>query len=350
LALRGASLRAAFPRFGMLALARSTKPRILARMRPVRLAALALALALPNGGCGDDQAAEGGSSRQVVARAEPSIGARVETFVAAPDYDTLVSLLAQGHAVAREQFGPHRLRYNASFKTGSANIDAAQPLPDVTVDQPIYERFAVTDVLELLWGSQPGEAPKLVLDQHNEHEHGRALVLIEDREWANLDGRGWFERPLESDLWQLWLDDAQHAVLDLVELAGPHADIASVALEDLDGRPAVRVSLRQSDQRHPERTADGPTPWRRDAEVQVISATIVLDRATGLWRRASIELSWSFRDSAHRDLRGHALFEGSVDPLGEAPAIVPPADAKPVPERDRPELMRERLLDGLAGP
>jgi len=82
----------------------------------------------------------------------------------------------------------------------------------------------------------------------------------------------------------------------------------------------------------------------------VISATIVLDRATGLWRRASIELEWSFQDSAHRELCGHARLEGSVDPLGEAPAIVPPADAKPVPERDRPELLRERLLDGLAGP
>jgi hypothetical protein len=325
----------------------STKPRILARMRPVRLAALALALSAM--ACGDDQAAEHEPARQVVARAETSIGARIETFIAAPDYATLTALLGQGHAIAREQFGPHRLRYNAAIETGPVGVAKDQLLPDVAVDQPIHERFVVTDVLELLWGSQPGEPARLSLDQHNEHEHGRALILIDEREWANLDGRGWFERPLESDLWQLWADDAQHAVLDLVELAGPHAEIESVALEDLDGRPAVRIHLRPSEQRHAERTVDGPTPWRHDAEVQVISATVVLDRATGLWRRASIELEWTFRDSAHRDLRGHVRFEGSVDPLAQAP-IVPPTEAKPVPERDRPEALRERLLDGLAGP
>lgn len=317
-------------------------------MRSARLLALALVL-VSTGACGDDQPAEPSPERPSAALAGSSVSARVETFIAAPDYATLTDLLRQSHAVAREQLGPHRLRYNATFTTGPIGFDG-EPLPDVPVDQPIHERFAVTDVLELLWGSQPGEPPRLSLEQHNEHQHGRALIVIDEREWANLDGRGWFERPLESDLWQLWADDAQHAVLDLVELAGPHADIDAVALEDLDGRPAVRVSLRPSERPHPERTVDGPTPWRHDAEVRVISAAIVLDRTTGLWRRASIELDWTFHDSAHRELGGHARLEGSVDPLTEAPAIVPPADAKPVPERDRPELLRERLLDGLAGP
>ena len=211
-------------------------------------------------------------------------------------------------------------------------------------------RFAVTDILELLWGSEPGGAPRMSLDQHNEHEHGRAIVLLDERAWTNLDGRGWFEAPVESDLWKLWADDAQHAVLDLVELAGPDAEIAAVGLEEVGGRPAVRVSLQPSEQRHPDRIVDGLTPWRHDAEVRVVSATLLLDRATGLWRRASIELDWSFEDSAHREVVGHAQFEGSVDLFDQPPAIVPPADGQPLPERDRPELLRERLLDGLAGP
>ncbi|MFO7561555.1 MAG: hypothetical protein R6X02_02830 [Enhygromyxa sp.] len=314
-------------------------------MRPARLA-LALALALSPSACSEDPPPSGSPPAAALG---PSSSARIETFIAAPDYATLLALLRQGHALAREQLGPHRLRYSASFTTGPVAVAPDQPLPDVPVGQPIYERFAVTDTLELVWGSRPGEPPRLTLDQHNEHEHGRALVLIDEREWTKLDGRGWFERPLESDLWQLWADDAQHAVLDLVELAGPHADIDAIALEQLNGRPAVRVSLRPSERRHPERTVDGPTPWRHDAEVRVVAATIWLDRATGLWRRASVDLTWTFFDSAHRELGGSARLEGSVDLLGEPPAILPPADAKPVPERDRPELLRERLLDGLAG-
>ncbi len=315
---------------------------MLARMRPARLA-IALALASCRGEAPSDH-------EQTGVVQEPSSGAEVEALLAAPDYASLDELLRQGHAVARERLGPHRLSYTATITTGPAELDPEQPLPDVTADQPIYERFAVTDSLELVWGSRPGEPPRLSLDQHNEHQHGRALVLIDEREWANLDGRGWFERPLETDLWQLWADDAQHAVLDLVELAGPHAEIAAVELDELDGRPAVRVSLRPSEQRHPERTVDGLTPWRRDADVRVVEATIVLDRATGLWRRANIELNWSFRDSAHRELVGHARLDARVELLSEPPAIVPPADAAPLPERDRPELLRERLLDGLAGP
>jgi hypothetical protein len=316
------------------------------------------------GGCGDstgprraldsgDEQASPASARAEGSASSATSGAKVEAFIVAPDYRTLVALLGQGHAQARERLGPHRLRYNATMTTGtngSAKLDADAPVPDVPTGQPIHERFAVTDTLELLWGSEPGGPIRLSLAQHNEHEHGRALVLVDERAWTNLDGRGWFEQPLESDLWKLWADDAQHAVLDLVELAGPHADIAAVALEQVGGRPAVRVSLQPSEQRHPERIVEGLTPWRDDAEVRVVAASITLDRATGLWRHASVELDWSFRDSAQREVVGHARFEGSVDTFAQAPAIVPPAEAPPLPERDRPELLRERLLDGLAGP
>jgi hypothetical protein len=278
------------------------------------------------------------------------MGTELETFMVAPDFEQLTRLLGQGHAVTRARFGPHRLHYTATITTGPSAVADADPLPDVDVDQPVFERFAVHDELELVWGSAPGDPPRLSLDQHNEHEHGRALILIDEREWADLDGRGWFERPLETDLWQLWADDAQAAALDLVELAGPHAELGAIEPDELGGRPVVRVSLRPSEQRHPERTVEAPTPWRRDATVELVTATIVLDRATGLWRQASIELGWKFEDSAHREVIGHVRFEGSVDPLAEPPTIAPPDLQAPLPERDRPELLRERLLDGLAGP
>lgn len=328
--------------------------RILALMRPVRLArapalSLLVAAASTLAACGADEATP--EAKPIVTQLEQvESDARVEPFVDAPNYAGLIALLGQRHELAREQLGPHRLRYTATLTTGPALANPDEPLPTVAVDQPIYERFVVTDELELIWASKPGEPPRMSLDQHNEHEHGRALILLDERAWSKLDGRGWLERPVEANLWRLWADDAQHAVLDLVELAGPHAEIGEIALEDLDGHPSVRVSLRPSEQRHPERTVEGPTPWRHGAEVRVIAATIVLDRATGLWRSASIELDWTFEDSAGRELQGHARFDGTVEVLAKAPMIAPPATSKPVPERDRPELLQERLLDGLAGP
>lgn len=323
------------------------------RVRPLVLVLALTALAACRDGAGqtgdvDDVSRPTGRTGK--ARTEPGMGAELETFVAAPDYAVLTRLLGQGHAVARARFGPHELRYAATIRTGPRDLGDDEAVPDVGEDQPVIERFVVHDELALVWGSSPDEPARLSLDQHNEHEHGRALILLGEREWVELDGRGWFERPLETDLWQLWADDAQAAVLDLVELAGPDAELGAVELDELDGRPVVRVSLRPSEQRHPERTVEGPTPWRHDATVELVAATIVLDRATGLWRRASIELGWNFKDSAHREVVGRVQFEGSVDPLAQAPVITPPAIQAPLPELDRPELLRERLLDGLAGP
>lgn len=278
------------------------------------------------------------------------VGVRVEAFVAAPRWDGLVELLGAGHEQARSLLGPHRLRYTAQLTTGPANLGPDDPLAYVAVGEPIHERFTVTDQLELRWGSQVGEPPRLYLEQHNEHEHGRALIVIDEQEWSQLDGRGWLARPLETDLWQLWADDAQHAVLDLVELAGPFADIDAVEVTEVDGRAAVRVSLRAATGHHAERTRATLTDWREHANVEIGAASIILDRATGLWLAAQIELRWVFADEAGRKLTGLARFDGRVEIPARAPEIAPPSQFAPVPERERLELLRDRMLDGLAGP
>ena len=316
-------------------------------------------------GCGDDDAPPQDDVDQAprtglpITERDPAseASARVEAFVAAPRWSGLVELLEARHDVARKLLGPHRLRYTAQLETGPAGLDPELPLPDVAVGEPIFERFELTDELELRWGSKPGDAPQLYLEQHNE-QHGRALIVIDEQTWTQLDGRGWLAGPLETDLWQLWADDAQHAVLDLVQLAGPHADIGDFEPIEVDGRPAVRVSLRASESHHPERTIEAPTPWRHGATVEIATASVVLDRATGLWLAAQIELRWQFEDSAGRDLAGLARFDGRVEVVtpagpenpGMAPLVVPPPTSQPLPERERPELLRERMLDGLAGP
>jgi hypothetical protein len=320
-------------------------------MRSARqLASIVVAMAMAPLGCGSED--EPPRASLSVSERDPAneASARVDAFVAAPRWSSFIELLETQHAVARNLLGPHRLRYTAQLGTGPVGIDAGAPLPDVAVGEPIYERFAVTDELELRWGSAPGEPPRLYLEQHNEHQHGRALIVIGEQIWTQQDGQTWLAGPLETDLWQLWADDAQHAVLDLVQLAGPHADLGELEPIEVDGRPAVRVSLRASESHHPERTLDAPTPWRHGATVDIATASIVLDRATGLWLAAQIELRWQFEDVAGRDMAGLARFDGRMEILAEPPLIAPPATSEPIPERERPELLRERLLHGLAGP
>jgi hypothetical protein len=317
---------------------------------PRQLASIVAAAIAVTLGCGsEDEPTRAGLSMHERDAANEA-RARVEAFVAAPRWPSFVALLSTRHDVARNLLGPHRLRYTAQLSTGPVGIDGKTPLPDVAVGEPIYERFDVTDELELRWGSAPGEPPRFFLEQHNEHERGRALIVIGEQTWTQLDGPTWLAGPLESDLWQLWADDAQHAVLDLVQLAGPHADLDAVEDIEIDGRPAVRVSLRASESHHPERTLEAPTPWRHGATVEIATASIVLDRATGLWLAAQMELRWRFEDAAGRDLAGLARFDGRVEILAEPPPIAPPSTSEPIPERERPQLLRDRMLDGLAGP
>lgn len=311
----------------------------------------ALLLALAICACGERERQPDAKPETVAEDPLEQARARVDEFVDEPSWAGLIELLGQDHAAARELLGPHHLHYKAHFYTGPVAIAKDEPLPPVDVDEPIYERFEVDDELDLRWAATAKQPARFHLAQHTDDERKRELIVIDERAWSALDTRGWHERPLESDLWQLWLDDAQHAALDLAVLAGPAADIEAVEeLADHGGRPALRVSLRASDTAHPDRVDEALEPWRREAEIELISGEFVIDRATGLWLAADVELRWSFEDRAGRALTGQARLEGSVEVLAEAPEIAPPPEAQPVPERERPELLRERLLDGLAGP
>jgi hypothetical protein len=308
-------------------------------------------------GCGGDEETPSIKPASTKVDVGQQASARVEAFVVAPDYAGLVALLGQPHATARELLGPHRLHYRAEFYTGPAleQLPLDQPLPDPVVDQPIVERFAVTDELDLRWVAKPGGDPHFALSQHGgEPEAGRDVIVIGEQTWTQIDERGWYGRELDGDLWTLWLDDAQHAVLDAIQLAGPWLELGEVQTTELGGRPALRIALSRGAESRPERIVEPPQAWRADATIDAISGEVVIDRATGLWLTASIELAWSFPDSAGRDVFGSLRLTGTMEPLPDTDelraSIVAPDGAKPAYERDRPELLRDRLLDGLAAP
>lgn len=318
---------------------------------------LALALA----GCaGDDEAGPPVLTLESKSGADdPSTSAseQVERFVAAPDHAGLVALLGQPHASARALLGPHHLHYRASFYTGPdpAELPLDQALPDPVRDQPIRERFVIEDELDLRWVASPGGAPHFELHQAGgEAPSARDVIVIGEQAWVQLDARGYFGRELEDDPWPLWLDDAQHAVRDAVELAGPRLELGAIVELELGGRAALRVPLQLGASVHAERVVEPPDAWRREASIDAISGEVVIDRATGLWLRAAVEVSWHAKDSAGREVHGSLELAGELEPLPDEDAlrasIRPPDAAKPLIERDRPELLRERLLDGLAAP
>lgn len=354
------------------------RQRARSAIRTTGLAAL-VSLSLPACADDEDRTGDGPSSGGASGLAIPRDGAspedpaaarsaRLETFAVAPSWAELRAFAAQPHATARADLGPHHLHYRAEMSTGPKGLEtSAEPLPPVEVDAPVHERFFVVDELELRWASAPGEGPRFHLAQfaHDQlatpggkpgkdgdttETRRRELIILDEQRWAVRDHWPWTTGPVESDLWQLWLDDAQHGALDVLELAGPVSDIDAVTAAEHRGRPALRVRLRSSDQTHPERVVDGLDPWRGRAAMELVSGEILLDRATGLWLSATIELRWTFDDRAHRPVAGHVRFDGAVETLETPPTIAPPEDAQPVPERDRPELLRQRLLGGLAGP
>lgn len=318
-----------------------------------------LAVALIASGCGSDSDIASPSIKPVSTK--PDLGAQasahVEAFVTDPDYAGLITLLGQPHARARELLGPHHLHYSAEFYTGPApeQLPLDQPLPDPVVDEPILERFVIHDELDLRWLTKPGGEPRFALTQRGgEPNAGRDVIVIGEQTWTQVDERGWFGRELDSDLWTLWLDDAQHAVLDAVELAGPQLELGAVETTEFGGRPALRVALSRGTTVHTERIVEPPQAWRGESNIDAISGEVVIDRATGLWLSAKLEVGWQFEDSARREVFGSLRLTGVVEPLPDSDelraSIAPPEAAKPLYERDRPELLRDRLLDGLAAP
>jgi len=264
--------------------------------------------------------------------------ARVDALLAEPGPTTLLAVLAQGHAEARALLGPHNLRYKASFA-----LTPETPTRPV-VDEPIQQEQRVVDDLVLAWGSKPGEPVRMHLSQQTDKGEGREVVILDEQVYTRLAHRGWFSRALDSELHWSWLDEAQHCVHDLVELAAPALSVTAQESGDV-----VEVTLGRAAEADPGRIAAGHgREWRQRTEVAEISGTVTLDRTTGLWRKAEITVRYTLRDALDRPQRGETQLTATAA-AAETVEVTAPEVTRPVPERIRPELERQRLLGGLAG-
>jgi len=302
--------------------------------------------------CGDDDdtaaqaptnaADEGGGSDRSAALQNAELGAVLEA-------------LAQDHDRARATIGPHRLGIQAALALAPEG-EPKTTEPAVGEPRPVAD--AVKDDIRIVWASAPESEPRLSISQHNDHDHGRDVVVADERMYTRHEHRNWYVQPLQSDIYELWLDDAQHAVHDVVSLAAPRLQLAAEAKsgEGLAGGDAIAIALSLADTTDAKRIVnDGTRAWRADAEITAVEGEIVLDARSGLWLRADVRVRYAVPGPDGRPLRGDAHIRGSVEPLSpeSATAEIDNASdwqkAEPLLERTRYEVERARLLDGLAG-
>lgn len=266
--------------------------------------------------------------------------ASVDALLADPSPRTLLPVLAQNSVSARTLLGPHRLHYTAGF-----TIVPELPSRPV-VDQPVQLEQKVTDELTLVVGSAFGDPLALHLSQKTDKGEGREVIILDEQVYTRLAHRGWNTRALDSELHNVWLDEAQHCVHDMIELAAP-----ALAVTVQDSGDAVEVTLRRADAVDPTLVVAGHgREWRQRSELGEITGSITLDRATGLWRKAELSVAYVVRDVLDRPQRGVATLSATAEPGAAADlVVVAPQPVAPAPERTRPELERQRLLHGLAG-
>jgi hypothetical protein len=300
--------------------------------------AIGLVAASSAAACKGDEAADGPDTER------PVSADQLEAIAAEPSVPALLALLGRTHALTIDALGAHRLSYEATF-----DLNPDGPIPRPKVDQPVVVAQSVTDRLELSFASA---APlRFSLTQSNDRSQARDVIVVDERVYTRLPHGEWLFRPLETDHHRLWLDDAQRCVHDLVELAAPRVAITPPSKEDLEGRPVWVFDLGLSEAVDPDLVAPGErASWRHAAEIDAVEGSVSIDASTGVWRRATLEVRYRVRDSAGRTLTGRATLSAALDPAPEESVVVSAPDgAKPQPERIRPLVERDRLLDGLAG-
>lgn len=311
---------------------------------PLALLRLALAAAPMVFGCSSGSSGEAGAGGGAAARSSEDWASALRDG----SVEAVLRALGQSHATVRRDLGPHRLRYTARFELGDPEGDAPEP----ALDGPAVSDTSITDELELVWApaaeTDPQGSSRLHLRQSNDKDRGREVVVVDGNVHTSDLHRGWQFYPLETDLHERWLDEAQRAVHDAIELAAPRLRLEPKTSPDGTLAFVLGMSERSDEAL---RREGAPSRWRAEAELERIAGELVLDAVIGGWRSAKVDVQYALRAADGRMLRGIVRIEGSVEPLSpDAVAIRAPADSRPLAERTRLHAERQELLDGLAAP
>lgn len=311
-------------------------------LRPVTLprALLVLAACLGGSACGDDDPRAG---RKAHADETPEqVG---ERLLEGDPLDAL-TLLARPHAAVREGLGPHSL----VCKTTLSLAPTRPPPPNPPVDTPVPPDQAIADEVALRWETPDDAGPRFALEQHNDKERGRSVVMLGGMVYSKLEHRPWTFHPLESEVHELWLDDAWRTGHDALEFLLPGATVTTEPAvgEGWAGGDAIRLTLAPGSGTTPPGREQG---WRTEVAFSALSGTILIDAGTGAWLSVDASATYTVEGGAGGPLAGQFEVHGRLAPtLPAAPAVATPKDAVALPQRHRYEEERKRLLDGLAAP
>ena len=252
------------------------------------------------------------------------------------DVAELLVALGRPHAEVGRRVGPHRIHYTASF-----SLAPTSPIPTPKVGDTTTTSQEVEDELTLLWAPDDAEGmPHFSLRQAN-GSGGRETLAVDGRVYTRQSHRGWLARDVEGTLHERWLDDAARCVHDVVELAGPRVALGAGE----DGTYTLALSGGAVDVPLP---GHARSRWRARADLEVIEGSVTLG-PEGVWRHANLDVGYRLGSGDGRTLRGRVKIRAELEPLESAPAVSPPRDAVPSPERRRYAVEADELLNGLAG-
>lgn len=308
-------------------------------------------MALGLAACGDDGDASSGT-----AASEAKAAAIAPARLADGDIAALLEALHASHARLRATTGPHKLTVRTTFDL-SPQGEPKTPEPAIDERRPMPQH--IEDTLELVWLTTAVNEPKFSLSQSNDHDRGRDVVVDGERIYTRQRNRGWYVGPLQADLYELWLDDAQLAVHDVVALAAPQLAVTVTPTEGpgdtRSGAPGVGGSallftLSRAATANPSLAVDTQrAAWRKGASIDEVDGTVLVDAASGAWITADVRVGFSMPGPDGRALVGRVTIVAERTAMDAQAPLAVPTDAQPLLERTRYDAERARLLDGLAG-
>lgn len=289
--------------------------------------------------CGDD-----GDTKN--APTEKMAGAPAGERLLAGEPQVLLEVLSEPHASVRDALGPHALTLKTSLTLRPTEPGRSNP----ALDSRVAPEQAVSDTIALRWDAPDDAGPRFALEQHNDHDRGRSVVAVDGTLYAKLEHRPWTFHALESNVHELWLDDAWRAAHDAAQFLIPGAALTAEAApgEGWNGGDAVRLTLEPGRGLRPPGAAEG---WRSRVAFSALSGDLLVDANSGAWLSLDATATYSVGRGSAGPLSGQFEVHGRVAAtLPGTPSVLAPNDAVALPERHRYEEERKRLLGDLAAP